>query len=96
MGIVADLRAWWRWRMRRAGMHMPPFITYRLCGTVVSQEADGWRIEDDEGQTRFAQRYASPQFNLTPDDRVEIEPMVGSWAGARLTNRAWTVLRKLN
>jgi hypothetical protein len=95
MGFISDVRTWWRWRMRRAGVHIPPFGDYRLFGTVVSEAHDGWRIEDDDGRTRFAQCDPSITVELRARDRVEIEPMDQSTAGSRLTNRRWTVVRKV-
>ena len=82
--------------MRRAGVHLPPFGEYRLFGTVLAQEDEGWRIEDDEGRTRFAQRQASSAVDVNIADRVEIEPIFQSTATSPLTNRLWAIVRKLD
>jgi hypothetical protein len=74
---------------------MPPFGEYRALGRVVAHESEGWRIEDDQGRTRFAQT-APSSLDIDVGDRVEIEPMFQSSAGTRLTNTLWTIVRKLD
>jgi hypothetical protein len=96
LGIASDVRQWWRWRMRRLGVHMPPFGEYRLCGTILAEEDDWWRIEDDEGRVKFAKRQASRESDVKVGDRVEIEPIFQSTATSRLTNRLWAIVRKLD
>jgi hypothetical protein len=96
MKLLSDLKDWWRWRMRRGQVHLYGIAEYRRSGTIVSRDETHWRIEDAEGRVSFAAPEAQPNIlDLKVGDRVEIEPMFQSDGGSRLSNRFWTVVRRL-
>jgi len=93
--MLADLRTWWRWRMRRAKVHIPALAEYRNVGVVMDRDDTCWRIVDDEGRTFLAPVVSSKVPDVNVGDRVEIEPFGPSTAGTRLSNRNWLILRKV-
>ena len=93
MSFLSALREWWRWRMRRARVHIPGIVEYRNTGVIVDRDETSWRIDGDEGRTYFAVIAWSNVPDVHIGDRVEFGPIFVS--GPPFGNRAMVIHRKL-
>jgi hypothetical protein len=95
MTLLSALREWWRWRMRRARVHIPGTVEYRNTGVIMDRDDSTWRIEGDEGRIYFAEIAWTRVPDLRIGDRVEFGPLFFSAAGPG-PNRGMVIHRKLN
>ena len=90
-GVLSSLGVWWRWRMRRSQVHLPPIIVFRTVGTVVAIDGGYFRVELPDGRSMSVM--ANPWIaDVNIGDRVEFEPSGSSIAGWR----TWILVRKLD
>ena len=93
MSLLSALREWWRWRMRRARVHIPGILEYRNAGVIVDRDDTTWRIDGDEGRTYFAEIAWRQVPDLHVGDRVEFGPVFARTMP--FSNRGMVIHRKL-
>ena len=67
MSLISSLREWWRWRMHRARIHLPPIAQYRVRGRSCGSKVGVGLSQDEDTRLRHVEaneRRAGRAWNL--------------------------------